>query len=175
MNRKLLTAAALAVLMAAGCSSAPARSEAPASSQAPVSSKAQTSQEAGFDSAKSAVTSAGFTIQNEETEGKDWSADLLNDSGTVDISVERKVNAETARAEYKSELDDLQNDGYMQINTYSSTDHEMTVMLNDVDNVYGIVGVDDTAGEVVTMEDILESNKDACMSVMKALGFTTTD
>lgn len=187
MNRKFISAIALSLLMAAGCSSTPAEKPAepsddkttttqPAKDDKTNSDQTATDNQtpavsADFEAVRKAAVDAGFTVQEEDIDKDDYDLDLMNDTGKVELSVEIKADSSSARAEYKNEIDDELNDGYQQVNTYTSDGKELSLLINDINNMYTIVAVDDATSQVITIDDILEGNRDACLNIMKSLGY----
>ena len=50
---------------------------------------------------------------------------------------------------------------------------DLTVLMNDVNNVYALVGVDKESNDLYVIQDILEGAEPTVLDVMKNLGFQT--
>lgn len=191
MKKQFLPIFALALaITAAGCSSGTS-SFAASSAKA---SSAQTSSESvitvenvpeidsdasmvvpmfNFEPLKTALADQNFILKDETYNGAAMTLTAEGESGSFDVRAEKFENADDATKGYAQAISQLENESYQLVNAYTNDATDLTVLMNDVNTVYALVGVDKEANDLYVMQDILEGAEPTVLEVMKNLGFKT--
>lgn len=162
-------------LIGAGCSSAPAESTSstkPAESAAASSASNAPASEskAEFEEIKNAFTQNGFTLSNVE-EGDTLSMNAEDSNGSVTVTAHVLATEEQASSIFASTRQQLESDGYLEVNAYSNGSTRVTEMLNDYNTVYAFAGVREEKKVVICIQDILQPARPNVITVLKALGY----
>ncbi len=177
MKKYVLGAAALSMLIAlAGCSSSDDTSK-KTSSQTTTEQTSQTTESQApahdgpdYTAFKDAFTGKGFTIKDETQEGNILHFTASNENGDVQVKAEKFASPEDTLSVYYAETGQLQNDGYQIVNAWTDDRGELSEMVNNVNNVYALVGAQKESCEVYTLQNLMEANYDTCKSILQELG-----
>jgi hypothetical protein len=178
MKRAILSLLSLSmVFAAAGCS---AKQEAEGSNPGIVEEVDGTSTEemespAFTESAQAlqdAFQDAGYTLSDIDLETDELSFKASGTNGVLEVEAHYYATVDEARAAYKSNNTDLNNDGYSLVTAYSADGWEISETMNNELNYYALSGVMDKLKVTYEIEDILEGDIDSALKVLESLGFT---
>lgn len=163
-------------LVAAGCSStSSADSEKKESefvssevSKAPVETTVDTAE---FDKVQEAFTNGGYTVSEVKDENGSRSFTAENANGAIEVKVEVGADSSAAAKLYDDSGIALEAEDYLEANAYSSDGKQVRELINDYNTVYALIGYDEAANTVITMQDILEPGRTDAFNVLSALGY----
>lgn len=175
-TRSLTALALLSALMIAGCSSAP-ETKTESSASEPVSSveeskesKTETSA-ASLEDISMAFSNAGYSVSDVVTEGDKTTFTAENDNGSFQVEGQNFENETEASQTYETSASQLEDDGYLEVESYDADQKQTRVLLNDYNTVYGVAAINREAKSVVTLQDIPEPALDGAKSVLEMLGY----
>lgn len=187
MNKKLLAALLGGAMLLAGCSSASDTTSTTTTDQTTTTEKANTTENTEssttnsqtsttaastkFDEIRSAFESAGYTIQDLDTDADSISFDAINDNGTIEVEAKVETTLHEAQNEFQDTLQSLNQDDYMRLTTTTLDNGEMVQLLNNYNTVYAYAVLDNTNNLVIEVENILEGQLDGVTNVLSSLGY----
>lgn len=128
-----------------------------------------------FEPIKTALQDQNFVLKDENYKDAVMTLVAQGDEGTFDVRAEKLETAEDAQKSYAQAISELENDSYQLVNAYSTDTTDLTVLINDVNNVYALIGVDKESMDVYILQDILEGAEPSVLDAMKSLGFKTEE
>lgn len=128
-----------------------------------------------FEPIKTALQDQNFSLKDENYKDAAMTLTAEGEDGTFDVRAEKFETAEDAEKSYAQAISELENDSYQLVNAYSTDITDLTILINDVNNVYALVGVDKESTDVYILQDILEGAEPTVLNAMKSLGFNIGD
>ncbi len=128
-----------------------------------------------FEPIKTALQNQNFSLKDENYKDAAMTLTAEGEDGTFDVRAEKFETAEDAEKSYAQAISELESDSYQLVNAYSTDTTDLTILINDVNNVYALVGVDKESTDVYILQDILEGAEPTVLNAMKSLGFNIGD